>query len=57
MTEKRTWVKVRGTKHNEGKQRCSYGYEGSQAVQARPCGKGRIKRNLRRSEVEKVEGW
>jgi hypothetical protein len=37
-----------------GNKRQIFGYDGSQAVTARPSGKRRLKRRLRRSEVAKV---
>jgi hypothetical protein len=46
---------VRDTTFNGGKQRSVYGCKGSQAVPARPSGKGGLKRKVRRLEVETVE--
>jgi hypothetical protein len=44
-TEEKVRRAVRYTTFNgEGEQRLNYGYEGSQAVPARPSGKGRLKR-------------
>jgi hypothetical protein len=47
---------VRDTTFNGGKQRKIFDYGGPQVLPARPSCKGRLKRRLSRSKVEKVEG-